>query len=119
MFAERQPQCHGTLRVLATDMLSVDAIESINFEQLATPTDRVLLRSRHAKRRLSTNKIVYRPAFRVELAERLHVEPAAPAACDQTVFIRARRFDPTSTTSAAILASLFCIALVLLLMLPM
>jgi hypothetical protein len=118
MFAERLARHHGTQCVLATDMLSVDAIESINFEQLATPTDRVLLRSRHAKRRLSENKIVYRPTFRVELAERLHVEPAVPI-YDQTVFIRARRFDPTSTTSAAILASLFCIALILLLMLPM
>ena len=100
-------------------MLTADAMESINFEQLVTPTDRVLLRARHAKGRLSTNKIVYRPSFRVELAERLHVEPAAPAVCEQTVFMRGRRFEPTSTTSAAILASLFCIALILLVMLPM
>jgi hypothetical protein len=100
-------------------MVSADVLESINFEQLATATDRVLLRSRHARRRLSETKIVYRPTFRVELAERLQVEPAAPTACDQTVFMRARRFDLTSTTSAAILASLFSIALILLLMLPM
>jgi hypothetical protein len=109
----------GTTRVLATDMLSAAALEQINFEQLATPTDRVLLRSRHARNRLSETKIVYRPAFKVELAEeRLQIEPAAPARSEHTVFVRARRFDP-STTTAAILAALFSIALILLMMVPM
>jgi hypothetical protein len=109
----------GTTRVLATDMLSVAALEQINFEQLATPTDRVLLRSRHARNRLSETKIVYRPAFKVELAEeRLQIEPAAPAGTEHTQFVRARRLDP-STTTAAILATLFSIVLILLWMAPM
>lgn len=96
-------------------MHDIDAIEMINVEQLATQTDRLLLRGRHTKRRLSTNKIVYRPMFRVELAhERLHVEPPPPRAPDpeHTLFVRARRFS-TSTTSAAILATAFAIAIVI------
>ncbi len=35
----------------------MDAIEAINFEQLATVTDRLLLRGRISKRRVSTNRI--------------------------------------------------------------
>lgn len=107
----------GTSRALTPDMLSADAIEAINFDQLATPTDRMLLRARHSRRRLSTNKIVYRPSFRVELAEPIAVEPSPayatrPPAADQTMFIRARSFG-TSTTSAAILATVFGIAIAL------
>jgi len=40
------------------NMYDVDAIEAINFEQLATATDRLLLRGgRLAKRRPSTNRL--------------------------------------------------------------
>lgn len=35
-------------------MYDVDAIEAINFEQLATATDRILLRARHGLKRRST-----------------------------------------------------------------
>ncbi|CAN5813765.1 hypothetical protein BH11MYX3_BH11MYX3_46550 [soil metagenome] len=38
-------------------MLNIDAIEAINFEQLATVTDRLLLRGRISKRHVSTNRI--------------------------------------------------------------
>lgn len=38
-------------------MHNIDAIEAINFEQLATVTDRLLLRGRVAKRRPSANRI--------------------------------------------------------------
>ncbi len=37
-------------------MLNIDAIETINFEQLATVTDRLLLRGRFSKRRASTSQ---------------------------------------------------------------
>jgi hypothetical protein len=89
-------------------MYDIEAIESINFEQLATATDRLLLRARHAKRRPSTNKIVYRPAFRVDLAhERVNV-----AAEDKTELVRVpSRKRLTSTTAATVLASVFAIAI--------
>ncbi len=38
-------------------MLNIDAIESINFEQLATATDRMLLRGGFAKRRPTQQRI--------------------------------------------------------------
>jgi hypothetical protein len=38
-------------------MLNIDAIESINFEQLATVTDRLLLRGGTAKRRPTAQRI--------------------------------------------------------------
>jgi hypothetical protein len=49
-------------------MPNIDAIEAINFEQLATVTDRLLLRGRVAKRRPSYQRIVVE---RVDLAPEL------------------------------------------------
>jgi hypothetical protein len=90
-------------------MYGIEAIEAINVEQLATATDRLLLRARHAKRRLSENKIVYRPAFRVDLA---HEHVAVTEGEDKTELVRVparKRF--TSTTTATLLASVFAIAI--------
>ncbi|MEO7093300.1 MAG: hypothetical protein ABI175_08615 [Polyangiales bacterium] len=42
-------------------MQDIDAIEAINFEQLATVTDRLLLRGRFAKKRPSYNRIEVSP----------------------------------------------------------
>ncbi|MBX3160826.1 MAG: hypothetical protein KF773_32975 [Deltaproteobacteria bacterium] len=42
-------------------MHDIDAIEAINAEQLATVTDRLLLRGRITDRRPSTSKILVRP----------------------------------------------------------
>jgi hypothetical protein len=41
----------GTQRALVADMYDADAIEAINFEQLATITDRLLFRSSRSSRR--------------------------------------------------------------------
>ncbi len=41
-------------------MYDIEAIETINFEQLVTVTDRLLLRGRASKRRPSTSQLVYR-----------------------------------------------------------
>jgi hypothetical protein len=120
MFAELHIGNRGTQRALRVCMLDIDAIESINVEQLATNTDRLLLRGRVTRRRLSTNKIVYRPAFRIELAQPTVVEPVAVRqpeldAPERTMFVRAKKLGRlgTSTASAALLASLFAVALVL------
>jgi len=49
----------GTHHALLADMYDADAIEAINFEQLATATDRLLLRGgRGSKRRLSVPSLV-------------------------------------------------------------
>jgi hypothetical protein len=105
-------------------MLDIEAVEAMNFEQIATPTDRVLLRARRAKQRLSNNKIVYRPEFPVELAQRTRISPPVPhEEYERTVAARPPRFEPaptllvrakrvsTSTASAAVLASIFAVAL--------
>jgi hypothetical protein len=97
-------------------MPSIDAIESINVEQIATPTDRLLLRGRHSEGRISSNKIVYRPSFRVELAHE-HVEvapppPLAAVAAERTLLMRAA-YVGHGTTLPAVLATLFAIAIVL------
>lgn len=49
-------------------MQDIDAIEAINFEQLATVTDRLLLRGRASKRRPSGSRI---EVERVDLAPEL------------------------------------------------
>ena len=56
--AERLAPHRGARRALPLVMHDIDAIEAINVEQLVTVTDRLLLRGRVTKRRLSTNKIV-------------------------------------------------------------
>ncbi|MEO8699065.1 MAG: hypothetical protein ABI867_03445 [Kofleriaceae bacterium] len=90
-------------------MRDIEQIEMINVEQLVTPTDRLLLRGRVTRRRLSTNKIVYRPAFRIELAQPTIVEPPET---ERTVFMRSAKRFGASTASAAVLASVFAVALV-------
>ena len=84
-------------------MYDIDAIEAINFEQLATVTDRLLLRGRVTRRRLSTNKIIVRndhAAFRPELAD------------DRTLLVRRTNRFPAGlavvTSLTAIAASLAC-----------
>ena len=83
-------------------MYDVDAIEAINFEQLATVTDRLLFRGgRLPKRRPSTNRIgVY----------------AQPEAYDRTVFVRRpvkKPIDPTVVLGSAIITTMVFIAGVL------
>ncbi len=68
-------------------MYDADAIEAINFEQLVTVTDRLLLRgSRLSKRRPSTNRIG--PALR-EIGEEAVVihRPAASNKINSTVVL--------------------------------
>jgi hypothetical protein len=75
-------------------MYDIDAIEAINFEQLATVTDRLLLRGRVTRRRLSTNKI--------------HIRHESAPKLDHTQLVkRPRRFP----THAAVLTSLSAIVI--------
>jgi hypothetical protein len=88
-------------RELPFGMHDIDAIEAINVEQLATVTDRLLLRGRVTKRRLSTNKIICYRASR----------PAS--AYEPTLVIKRRRTIRTAhlailTSLTAVAASLAC-----------
>jgi hypothetical protein len=84
-------------------MYDADAIEAINFEQLVTMTDRLLLRgSRLPKRRPSTNR-----SGLWQLPE--------PASCERTVVIQ-RPVKPINSTivlSSAIITTLLFIAALL------
>jgi len=51
--AENQTTIAGATRALPADMYDADTLEAINVEQLATATDRMLLRGRVARRRPS------------------------------------------------------------------
>lgn len=70
-------------------MYNLDAIESINFEQLATATDRMLLRGRPAKRRNATG---------------VHRFSSTPVSRPQR---------PTRLVPVALLASLFSVTTVI------
>lgn len=61
--------------------------------------------------RPSTNKIIYRPTFRVELAHDCTVLAPPPEPAERTMVIRAQR--TTRTARAAVLATLFAIATLL------
>ena len=82
-------------------MSATATIEEINGEQIATRTDLLLMRARAASVRLSSNKLAF--------ANDAHV--ARARASQRTMFIRVPR--ATSTTSAAILAAVFAIAIVI------
>jgi hypothetical protein len=56
-------------------MHDIDAIEAINFEQLATVTDRLLLRGRVAKRRPSYHRI---SVARIDLAPEITLRAKPP-----------------------------------------
>lgn len=98
-----ETRASGKQRALLRDMYDVATIEAINFEQLVTVTDRLLLRQgRGSKRRLSTNRIGPPLPERVEAAhERTEIirRPVKRAAVDATVVL-----------SSAILAILLFIA---------
>ncbi len=93
-------------------MSATATIEMINGEQIATRTDLLLMRARSARLRLSNNKAAFANDVRVVLRTRAS-QPSIEVAPqpDNTLFIRVRRAG-TSTTSAAILATLFAIAIV-------
>jgi glutamine amidotransferase PdxT len=81
-------------------MSATATIEGINGEQIATRTDLLLMRARVARVRLSSNKLAF--------ANDAHV--ARARASQRTMFIRVPR-AATSTTTAAILACVFAIAI--------
>ncbi|MEJ7598761.1 MAG: hypothetical protein WKG01_12710 [Kofleriaceae bacterium] len=91
------------------DMLDIEAIETINFEQLVTVTDRLLLKGRTTERRLSTNKLI----FRSELAE------AARRSSQhfELTHIVSRPTPRLDTPSLAVIATLLSIVLLLALQL--
>jgi hypothetical protein len=97
-------------------MSETATVEAINGEQIATVTDLLLLRARTTRRRFSTNKLAFahdRRGSRPSIP--LPVVPA-PAEDDfrdpeRTLFVRARTFG-TSTASAAIVATVFAIGIV-------
>lgn len=92
----------GTTLVLPIFMSATATIEEINGEQIATRTDLLLMRARAARSRLSSNKL----AFANDVA-RLR---AARAITDRTLMIRVRRAG-SSTTTAAVLATVFAVAI--------
>jgi hypothetical protein len=78
-------------------MYDVDAIEAINFEQLATVTDRLLLRrGRVSKRRPSTSRIG--PVY-------------VPEPIEKTIVMRVPRNQHHAAKLAALGSVLFAIAL--------
>ncbi len=91
-------------------MYDVDAIEAINFEQLATATDRILLRARHsAKRTLARGS---QPVMTLDPYETTYVPKRQPARDDDTIITAApvpqRRYP---FASVIVLPALFGIAL--------
>jgi hypothetical protein len=64
----------GTHRALLADMYDADAIEAINFEQLATATDRLLLRRGQVSRRPPTEPSFTPPAPLGPLARGSHAQ---------------------------------------------
>jgi len=126
MFAELLERARGTRRALPLDM-DIETIESMNGEQLATVTDRLLLRARVTSRRLSTNKQAFandrrssgRPVSSIRALQARGSVASIPSLAssraripeaERTLFVRARKFS-TSTASAAVLATLFAIAI--------
>lgn len=110
-------------------MTATATIEAINGDQIATRTDLLLVRARNARCRLSNNKAAFANDISArgtrELAAREAREftrralargsqPSIPLLPDpdHTLFIRVRRVG-TSTASAAVLATMFAIAIVL------
>ena len=118
MFLELFEPHRGTPRALLLDMQD---IEMLNVDQIATVTDLLLLRARHTNRRFSASKHLFaadhkRPSYR-EIApipslvgatvSQRALQPDIP---ELTLFVRAKRFS-TSTASAALVATLFAIAI--------
>ena len=91
----------GTYRALPADMYDADAIEAINFEQLATATDRLLLRRGRLPR--------YRPSL-PPLAPLGPLGPLGPLARGSHP-----RFEQTATvrTPAASHAQVFACSVVI------
>jgi hypothetical protein len=85
-------------------MYDADAIEAINFEQLVTVTDRMLLRgSRMPKRRPSTNRI----------GPPLVLDSASADSAERTVIVKRPKRVLDATTimlGSAIVVVLMCIA---------
>ncbi len=112
----------GTANALPSDMQDIETIEMMNVEQIATVTDRLLLRARVTNRRFSTNKQLFacdrrsRPSFGSTLSREIAPIPSLASRRvpqhgeEMTLFVRAKRFS-TSTASAALLATLFAIAI--------
>ena len=83
----------GTRRALLANMYDADAIEAINFEQLATVTDRLLLRGAHvSKRRPSVPSLVpHGPLARGSapyIEQTVVVRPVATPHIEQTTIVR-------------------------------
>ena len=93
-------------------MLDIEAIETINFEQLVTVTDRLLLRGRVTKRRLSTNKLIFRNELAEAAARRSVSTLAAEHRADPTQIV-SRPFTRFDTPSIAVIGTLLTIALFL------
>lgn len=89
----------GTRHALVAGMYDADEIEAINFEQLATPTDRLLLRgSRMSKRRPSTPSVALAHSSQPRIV-------AGPALYDLDIelpTLAARGSQPRIVTTAAV-----------------
>jgi hypothetical protein len=97
-----------TRRALPADMYDADAIEAINFEQLVTATDRLLLRAGRAGRRPSV------PSLATGAARQLRgTQPSTPRgtrraprtvppSCEQTAFVRTDRAARSSVFAVTV-----------------
>jgi hypothetical protein len=125
IFVELLERDRGTPNALPSDMQDIETIEMMNVEQLATVTDRLLLRARMTNGRFSHNKQLFavdhrrpsRPSIGQLAREIAPIPSLAGHRASQhadvpelTLFVRAKRFS-TSTASAALLATLFAIAI--------
>ena len=95
-------------------MSATATIEQINGEQIATRTDLLLMRSRNARGRLSNNKAAFSKDVLIARGSQRSIarRPSLLRDSDRTLFIRVRRVG-TSTASAAVLATVFAITIVL------
>ena len=98
-------------------MQDSETIEMLNVEQIATVTDLLLLRARRTNRRFSASKQLFasdhrRPSYReiAPIPSLVAYRASQPDLEQPTLFVRAKRFS-TSTASAALLATLFAIAI--------
>jgi hypothetical protein len=73
-------------------MHDADAIEAINFEQLVTVTDRLLLRGTGSKRRPSSPSLARASSSTIPVVSRTPVSPPAArgiaAGCEHTMIVR-------------------------------
>ena len=91
-------------------MYSLDAIESINGDQLVTPLDRLLLRNGSVRRTRRSYDLNAHAALAVAASQKRHAAPDA----EKTFYMRANRTSRAAVGVAAVTACLTCLSVTLL-----